>query len=227
MENTACLDAAIEYCGFDYFVYPTKPDKSPVYIKGLFEHGYKDATNDPQKIIDAWKIHPNFNISMSPKMSGFIVIDVDVNKDYDARPAWEIFRGDWNPELIIETPRGGYHIYAQHPDFPEHSFKSHFVRGIEIKELQIQMPPSVSIDGNFYKKIKGEWGLKRQAWPELFVELALKEPLKYNIGIEPPHDFSAQDTNHIPPYIMSIISSWIGKLDCATEGHRNNIFCSG
>lgn len=73
------LNAALLYQAQGFQVFPLKPkSKEP-----LTPHGFKDATNCPEKIRAWWTQCPNANIGIATgKMSGLWVVDVD--GDYPA-----------------------------------------------------------------------------------------------------------------------------------------------
>jgi hypothetical protein len=100
------LTAALRYAGMGYRVFPCAPGgKMP-----LTDHGFHDATLDPEQIERWWASHPAANIGIAT--AGLIVIDVDSEAD-----AWP--GGD--PERVLElaagpmalTPRGSHRLFRQ------------------------------------------------------------------------------------------------------------------
>jgi hypothetical protein len=95
------LTAALRYAEMGYPVFPCAPGgKSP-----LTEHGFRDATVDPEQIERWWTQHPSANIGIPTE--GLVVIDIDG----EGNP-WPV-----DPERMLDlaagpmalTPRGGSH----------------------------------------------------------------------------------------------------------------------
>ncbi|WP_449280376.1 bifunctional DNA primase/polymerase [Leucobacter sp.] len=81
----------------------------------LTEHGFHDATTDPDQIAAWWRQHPTANIGVPTGVaSGVVVVDVDVHgptNGFDAfGRAHEAGLVDgW--QLLVSTPSGGMHAY--------------------------------------------------------------------------------------------------------------------
>ena len=101
---------ALAYASRGWPVFPCKPDKKP-----YTEHGFLDATTDPDVIRAWWTKWPDAQIGVACGASGLVVVDLDIDKDKDGIAAFTEFLGP-NPHgcaLIARTPRGGKHlIYA-------------------------------------------------------------------------------------------------------------------
>src|SRR5262245_57398573 len=102
------LEAAQRYAELGYRGFPCVPGgKTP-----LTEHGFHDATTDPEQIERWWTQHPSANIGLPTE--GLVVIDIDG----DANP-WLADQ----PEKLLElaqgpmarTPRGGSHRLFRQP----------------------------------------------------------------------------------------------------------------
>jgi hypothetical protein len=90
-------------------VFPCKPDKSP-----LLEHGFKDASTDPDIIRNWWKRWPDALIGV-PAGSKFVVVDLDL-QHRDAVQWYDEHRARLPLTRTHETRSGGRHLlFAPHP----------------------------------------------------------------------------------------------------------------
>jgi bifunctional DNA primase/polymerase-like protein len=87
---------------------------------------YETATNDINQIIQWWTARPDYNIGVSAKKSGLLIVDCDVPKDMTyGSDGWDQFqylcskRGvDWEDTVDtyqVETPSKGVHLYYEWP----------------------------------------------------------------------------------------------------------------
>ena len=102
-------DAALRYAAA-YPVFPCKPgSKEPDT-----EHGFKDATTDPDVIRAWWQERPDRNVAIRTGAPGPDVLDVDVRPDGDG---WAAFNRLTRAGLttgaraLVRTRSGGLHIY--------------------------------------------------------------------------------------------------------------------
>ncbi len=102
------LTAALRYAEMGYRVFPCAPGaKSP-----LTDHGFLDATTDPDQIEGWWAQHPHANVGIPTE--GLVVIDIDGEGN-----RWP---GD-DPDRMLDlaagpmalTPRGGSHRLSRQP----------------------------------------------------------------------------------------------------------------
>jgi hypothetical protein len=108
----AVLEAALSYAQGGIPVFPCNPhNKRP-----LTEHGFKDATTDPERIRSWWREHPQAMIGIpTGSASGVFVIDLDVDeeKNIDGRKVYKdlCLKNGGAPDTIAQqTPRGGLHL---------------------------------------------------------------------------------------------------------------------
>lgn len=99
--------AALAYAEKGIPVFPLKPgDKKP-----LTEHGFKDASTDPEQIRQWFKQCPRANIGMpTGERSGLVVIDEDPRHGGDAAAL-----NLPGTTLTAHTAGGGRHFYYLHP----------------------------------------------------------------------------------------------------------------
>lgn len=107
VEQSEMKRAALKYAAEGWHVMPCIPgDKAP--LGALVPNGYKDATDDPEKIKAWWTAQPSANIGLVPVMSGRVVVDADTYKDGCAFPALAALHGF--PETLMQrSARGGTH----------------------------------------------------------------------------------------------------------------------
>lgn len=102
----ALLTAALRYSELGYPVFPCAPGDS----RPITEHGFHDASLDPEQIERWWAEHPNANIGLPT--AGLLVIDVD-----GASNPWP--GTERSLELAIApmatTPGGGSHRVFRQP----------------------------------------------------------------------------------------------------------------
>jgi hypothetical protein len=68
------LRAALAYAEMGFAVFPCAlRGKAP-----LTEHGFKDASKDPEVIRALWRLHPGANVGIATgAISGIVVVDID------------------------------------------------------------------------------------------------------------------------------------------------------
>ncbi len=84
--------AALRYAELGFAVFACKPrEKIPAT-----PHGFKDATRDPQKIIEQWTKCPNFNVAIATgPISGVGVLDFDLKSGFSAVEAMESLEAEF------------------------------------------------------------------------------------------------------------------------------------
>lgn len=101
------LQAALEYAGLGYSVFPCIPgDKAP-----LTQNGFLDATTDEDQIIEWWTQKPFANIGIAT--NGLLVIDID-GSDNEWLANHEIMES-LSKGAMSQTPNGGRHFIFKQP----------------------------------------------------------------------------------------------------------------
>jgi Bifunctional DNA primase/polymerase, N-terminal len=104
------LAAALRYAQADWPVFPCIPgEKAPAT-----EHGFLDATTDPDKITWWWSHHPGRNVAIATGTPGPDVLDVDVHKQGSGFAAFNRLHRQGlldGASAYIRTPSGGLHAY--------------------------------------------------------------------------------------------------------------------
>ena len=149
-EPNILLAAALTYAEMGYAVFPCAPGgKVP-----LTEHGFHDATTDPEKIEQWWSRHPDANIGMPTQ--GMIVIDADVvdgqpNPWLDGEPEKQF---DLAVAPMSVTPRDGqHHVFRQPPGKAWRCSESKLAHKVDTRADggYIVVPPSIREDGKTYR----------------------------------------------------------------------------
>lgn len=85
-------------------------------LSELVPHGLHDASTDRMVITAWWRRHPEANIGVvTGAISGLLVIDVDPPHGEDSLALIEKENGPLTTPCEVRTPRGGRHLYLQHP----------------------------------------------------------------------------------------------------------------
>ena len=147
------LLAALAYSRRGWSVLPCRPcDKRPAT-----KHGFKDATTDKGRIVQAWTLNPEANVGIATGVvSGIVVLDVDPRNGGDANLAeLERVHGSLPETLTVETGGGGRHFYFAAPEEPLRS--GGVADGLDFKAEggYIVAPPSVHPSGGPYRWAKG------------------------------------------------------------------------
>lgn len=105
---TSLIECALAYAELGYFVFPCVPGKAIP----LTEHGFKDASNNPEQIRLWWDKNPDANIGLAT--AGLLVIDIDGEKNPWPVDQDQILSLSGSP--ICLTPGGGSHHFFRQPD---------------------------------------------------------------------------------------------------------------
>jgi len=129
-------------------VFPCWPrTKNPVT-----DHGFQDASTDPDTILRWWHNGADFNIAIATgAVSGVFVVDLDSVEAEAALRKFEIEFGALPPTVEVITARGR-HIYFQMPKIDLRNSVGRIAPGIDVKATggYIMAPPSVHPTGRRY-----------------------------------------------------------------------------
>ena len=160
-EENPFLEAALQYAAWGYPVFPIKPlRKEPAT-----DHGFKDATTDPDQIRKWWTENPNYNIGLAT--AGIIVID----KDGEAGMAWPC-DPDRMADLALcgsvqETWSGGMHcVYGQPEGANWGCTKGDLAKGVDTRGHggYIVVAPSKVDPAKYPSKVPLKGATGRYAW---------------------------------------------------------------
>ena len=142
------LEAALGYAKRGWSVIPIKPrSKLPLVNWRDFEHR-RASDNEIQRW---WKSFPDAEIAViTGRISNIFVVDVDTYRGGNPRNVWDSHPSD----LIVQTGRGGYHLYYQHSGEQVTTFAGE--NGIDVRGDggYVIVPPSVHENGNAYAWVR-------------------------------------------------------------------------
>lgn len=103
-EKSVLHRAALAYASQGIKVFPCKPlSKVPAT-----EHGFLDASADPEQINRWWSENREYNLAMCPADAGWLVVDEETYAA-EYKPDWFKPFGDLPPTRIHQSARGGRH----------------------------------------------------------------------------------------------------------------------
>lgn len=144
------LTAALQYASRGLYVFPLAPrGKTP-----LTEHGFKDATTDPETIRAWWATWPEANIGLDCGRSKVTVIDLD---GPIGLATWGALAGRLGLTVETRTARtggGGRHLYFRAPaDVQIGNSAGKLGPGIDVRGVggYVVLPPSVHANGGRYE----------------------------------------------------------------------------
>lgn len=181
---TDMKDQAHYYARIGLSVFPIKPkSKAP-----LTEHGFCDASRDPNQIEQWWARWPDANIGIATGSvsGGLVVIDLDVDDDkgIDGRVTlreWEMKHGKLPDSTWLSiTGRGGYHYFYK--DTSTVKTRTGIYEGIDIRGEggYIVAPPSIHPNGRRY-----EWEQDPMLYP-----LAAADSVVFDFLMPVPEEWS-------------------------------------
>lgn len=107
------LDAALRYGARGWRILPCDAAKHP-----LTEHGFHDASSDPDVIRRWWRRHPQALIGFWPGPSDIAVLDIDRKGGVDGLATFVALENCpiLPPVPIVRTPSGGLHLHYRMPE---------------------------------------------------------------------------------------------------------------
>lgn len=156
MVQSTILAHALAFLELGIPVFPCNPANK----KPCTDHGFKDASLDPQTIDAWWEANPDAMIGLpTGEASGLFVLDVDVDPerglDGEASLAALVAGHAPLPETAMaRTPRGGRHLYFRFPaSCRVRNSASKLGVGLDIRAEggYVIAPPSVNAEGKAYR----------------------------------------------------------------------------
>lgn len=138
------LQAALGYAARGWYVFPLAPlRKTPAT-----EHGFKDATLDPEQIRAWWAATPDANVGIAAGASGLVVLDLDVKSGAPGLESWAVLTARVGAgiadTLKAYTPSGGRHFYYSAQGDPIGNSASKLGDGLDVRGVggYVVAPPS-------------------------------------------------------------------------------------
>jgi hypothetical protein len=100
METINNSIAALQAASAGRYVFPCTPGGKEPALRGSW---YEHATTDTPRVFQWWSDRPDYNIGISAKKSGLLVVDCDMPK-----PAWKATRLKGTPHEWIQDKYGTY-----------------------------------------------------------------------------------------------------------------------
>lgn len=213
--------AAYQYARLGWSVFPLMPgDKRP--YPG--SNGFKDATNDPEKVAAIWRKYPNANIGLAcGAASGVWVVDIDVDEEKGKNGFKTLADcGIPLPETLFQsTPRGGRHLFFT--SNAEIRNQQDVLPGIDIRGDggYIVLAPSTRTDGAFYKwdDVFHPWNLRPIPWPDNMPRMRPKPQAE----VAPPiPQRSNGNVSLLDEDFRRRVLAYIDRIDPAIEGQRGH-----
>lgn len=191
------------------------PGKHPI-----LQHGLTDASAD-QRVIEAWwKRWPNANVAIrTGAASGLVVVDIDPPQGLESLDALERLHPPIGRELVVETGRGGVHLYMAHPgDGVRIANRASSVLGpgIDVRGDggYVIAPPSRHVSGRAY-----QWQTigNPSVPPSWLVEMLTADKLRpehLDIG-------SIRNDPGVSVWARAALAGEVDRVQRAPEGQRN------
>jgi putative DNA primase/helicase len=166
MDKQTFLDAALEYVGLRWAIFPLLP-RSKIPPKG--SHGFLDATTDPAQVRAWWSATPEANIGLAVGKSGLVAIDVDPRHQGDA--TWAaicLALGEAVADTVVNmTGGGGRHFLYRQNGHPVKTDDGTLGEGVDTvgETGYIILPPSVHPNGKAYAWAPGRSPFERLPSP--------------------------------------------------------------
>lgn len=142
---------ALAYAAIGHYVFPCRARKK----EPLTEHGWKDATTDPDIIRDWWLKWPDANIGIACGPSNIVVIDLDSSEALRAVKMLGL------PQAPHARTNAGWHLYCSADQRRPLQSRVGVLLGLDVRAMggYVIAPPSVHPSGIHY-----EWAPGRSLW---------------------------------------------------------------
>lgn len=110
-------------------VFPVKHTEKNEKIP-LTPHAYKDATDDPNIIMEWWEKHPDAKVGVPAGMNGIVILDVDTKNGVDGFDSIDRAWLDIPETFAYDTSTGGRHFVYRAPEDVPLTLSTNY-RGLE------------------------------------------------------------------------------------------------
>ncbi len=224
MQREAKLRAAFAWSERGVPSFPCRPGSKPP----LTQHGYKDASADPECLRRWWSQWPEANVGIPTGVrSGFVVFDIDVKNGRDGFATLaelEHDLGELPPTTTARTPNGGEHRYFRAPLDGSARSSSGKLAGEDAPGFDVRgeggyvlVPPSV-VGGVPYRWTSRDAPQELpERWLAALVPPARSTPSE--ICWEPQ---STHDADRTRAWCLRALQSEARELAATAEGARND-----
>ena len=205
--------AAIAYAARGWRVFPLAPrSKAP-----LTEHGYHDATDDPETIRHWWGARSKSGVGIACAESGLVVIDIDpAHGGREALADLVSKLGTLPATVEAATGGGGAHYLFNLPASLSRA-RGHLARGVDIKlHGYIAAAPSVHPSGTRYSWVHAPGDVPLADLPEAWIE-AIRAPATERH--EPSKRTPTGESTH---YGLAALEGECSAVKSSPDGARNN-----
>lgn len=142
------LDAALDCITKGWHIFPLKPDSK----RPATRNGFKDASDDPDKVETWWNRNPDYNIGIATgEVSGIAVVDIDVKNGKRGEESLNELGLD-SDTYVVRTASGGWHYYYHYE--PGIGCHTNLMDGIDLRgDGGYVVGPGSTIGGDAYKVV--------------------------------------------------------------------------
>lgn len=217
------LTAALDYAARGIPVFPVRSIGKKK--KPLSPNGFKNATTDPAIITSWWRQWPDAMIGApTGAASRLVLFDVDVDEDEgidgEASLAALIAREGQLPDTVLAaTPRGGRHLYFQHPGRKIKNSAGSLGQGLDIRGDGgfTVFAPSVRDDGKAYRWVRGLNEIQLAPMPEWLLNLIAPPEAER----KPQQQHKQEKHRHADRYVEKALNDEMARVRSAPVGQRN------
>ena len=210
---------ALSYTAWGWHVLPIRPGtKLPAT-----SHGFHDASNDPDQVLDWWDRDPAYGIGVATgAVSGLVVLDVDPG-GLETLSALVTEHGPLPSTLKAQTPRGGWHGYYAHPGRRVRCTAGVLGANLDVRGDggYVVAPESEHPNGGTYRWWEPhDWTGTVADLPAAWVDL-LADPLEQPTRLRPPTPTVDGVTGRAAAYVTAAVRGQLEDVAAAAEGTRN------
>jgi hypothetical protein len=210
---------ALTLTAWGWHVFPCRPGaKLPAT-----SHGFHDATDDPDRLLDWWDAVPTYNVAVATgAVSGLVVLDVDPG-GLDPLAAVQAEHGPLPRTLSTVTPRGGFHGFYRHPGRPVPCSASKLGPNLDVRADggYVLVPPSI-VDGHPYRWRTEPWPAPTIAeLPAAWVDLLTVQPTAATRTVPPAPAVAGVD-GRVAAWTTAAVRGELEAVTTAPVGTRNH-----
>lgn len=202
------IDAALEYAGMGWSVFPVEPVGKKPMVKWT-----EESSTDPDRIREMWDMCPQANIGIDCGKSGLVVLDIDDVGSIGSLTDKFGFDPSQDDTAVVRTGRGGLHVYYRAGSERVRNSASKVADHVDVRGDggYVVAPPSVHESGRTY-----EWA--RRSEPRPIPESVVKV---FNYREEPQRVELPPERSH-EKWGLAILAAEAHAIETSQPGQRNN-----